>query len=92
MADRNSRWNPLCGTPACLSRFCGQCLVYGPGATGNFAALTCLASSRLPLPFGLFHKRRSLPSHDNLIAAVQFVVRDGPILLQNNFALHSERH
>lgn len=53
-------------------------LIYGSSVKGNFAALARLASSRLPLPFGLFHNRRSLLSRDNLIAAIQFVISDGP--------------
>jgi nucleoside-diphosphate-sugar epimerase len=53
-------------------------LIYGSSVKGNFAALARLASSRLPLPFGLFHNKRSLLSRDNLIAAIQFVIANGP--------------
>jgi nucleoside-diphosphate-sugar epimerase len=51
-------------------------LVYGPGVKGNLAALARLASSPLPLPFGAFQNRRSLLSLDQLIAAIQVVLRD----------------
>jgi len=49
-------------------------LIYGPDVKGNLAALARLASSRLPLPFGSFHNRRSLLGRDNLIAAVEFLL------------------
>jgi UDP-glucose 4-epimerase len=49
-------------------------LIYGPAVKGNLAALARLASSRLPLPFGSFHNRRSLLGRDNLIAAIEFVL------------------
>jgi UDP-glucose 4-epimerase len=50
-------------------------LVYGPGAKGNMASLVELARSRLPLPFGGLKARRSLLSLDNLVAAVDTVLR-----------------
>ena len=45
-------------------------LVYDARAKGNFAALLRLAWSRLPLPFGSAHNRRSLVGLDNLVDAI----------------------
>jgi UDP-glucose 4-epimerase len=50
-------------------------LVYGPGVKGNMAALVKLAAIRLPLPFGSLPGRRSLLSVDNLVLAVDTVLR-----------------
>jgi UDP-glucose 4-epimerase len=50
-------------------------LVYGPGVKGNMAALLDLARSRLPLPLGGLTARRSLLSVDNLVEAVDTVLR-----------------
>jgi UDP-glucose 4-epimerase len=50
-------------------------LVYGPGVKGNMAALLDLARSKLPLPLGGLAARRSLLSVDNLVAAVDTVLR-----------------
>lgn len=49
-------------------------LVIGPGAKGNLAALRRLAASRLPLPFGALHNRRSLLGSRNLVSIVKFVL------------------
>jgi UDP-glucose 4-epimerase len=50
-------------------------LVYGEGVKGNMAALVDLARSGFPLPFGGLTSRRSLLSLDNLVAAVDAVLR-----------------
>jgi nucleoside-diphosphate-sugar epimerase len=50
-------------------------LVYGPGVKGNMAALLDLARSPYPLPLGGLSARRSLLSVDNLVAAVETVLR-----------------
>ena len=55
-------------------------LVYGPGVKGNMAALVKLAAKPLPLPFGSLPGRRSLLSVDNLVVAVDTVLRaDAPL-------------
>jgi nucleoside-diphosphate-sugar epimerase len=50
-------------------------LVYGPGVKGNMAALIKLASRPLPLPFASLPGRRSLLSVDNLVTAIDTVLR-----------------
>jgi nucleoside-diphosphate-sugar epimerase len=50
-------------------------LVYGPGVKGNMASLAELARSKLPLPLGGLKARRSLLSLDNLVSAVDTVLR-----------------
>ena len=50
-------------------------LVYGPGVKGNMAALAALARTPYPLPLGAFSGRRSLLSVDNLVAAIETVLR-----------------
>jgi UDP-glucose 4-epimerase len=50
-------------------------LVYGPGVKGNMATLVKLAAKPLPLPFSSLPGRRSLLSVDNLVAAVDTVLR-----------------
>lgn len=50
-------------------------LVYGPGVKGNFAALAQLARSPYPLPLGGLKAQRSLLSVDNLVDAVDAVLR-----------------
>src|SRR3954467_2800215 len=50
-------------------------LVYGPGVKGNMAALLALSRSPYPLPLGGLSARRSLASVDNLVAAVDTVLR-----------------
>lgn len=50
-------------------------LVYGRGMKGNFAQLVQLARSPYPLPFGGLKARRSLLSVDNLVGAVDAVLR-----------------
>jgi UDP-glucose 4-epimerase len=50
-------------------------LVYGPGVKGNMAALVDLARSRLPLPLGGLKAQRSLLALDNLVAAVDTVLK-----------------
>ena len=55
-------------------------LVYGPGVKGNMAALVKLAAKPLPLPFRNLPGRHSLLSVDNLVAAVDAVLRaDAPL-------------
>jgi UDP-glucose 4-epimerase len=55
-------------------------LVYGPGVKGNMAALVELAAKPLPLPFGSLPGRRSLLSVDNLVVAIDTVLRaDAPL-------------
>jgi nucleoside-diphosphate-sugar epimerase len=50
-------------------------LTYGPGVKGNMAELLRLARSRYPLPFGALTARRSLLALDNLVAAIDAVLR-----------------
>jgi UDP-glucose 4-epimerase len=50
-------------------------LVYGPGVKGNMAALLRLAQLPLPLPLGRLAGRRSLLSVDNLVDAIDVVLR-----------------
>jgi nucleoside-diphosphate-sugar epimerase len=55
-------------------------LVYGPGVKGNMAALVKLAAKPLLLPFGSLPGQRSLLSVDNLVVAVDTVLRtDAPL-------------
>jgi nucleoside-diphosphate-sugar epimerase len=55
-------------------------LVYGPGVKGNMAALLKLAQLALPLPLGGLSGRRSLLSVQNLVEAIDVVLRaDGPL-------------
>jgi UDP-glucose 4-epimerase len=50
-------------------------LVYGRGVKGNFAALAQLARLPYPLPLGGLKARRSLLSVDNLVDAIDTVLR-----------------
>ena len=50
-------------------------LVYGAGVKGNMAELLRFARSRWPLPLGALAARRSLLSLDNLVAAVDTVLK-----------------
>ena len=45
-------------------------LVYGPGASGNFAILVNWMLRGLPLPLGSVHNQRSLIAVDNLVSLV----------------------
>ncbi len=55
-------------------------LVYGEGVKGNMAALVGLAAKPFALPFRSLPGRRSLLSVENLVAAVDTVLRaDGPL-------------
>jgi UDP-glucose 4-epimerase len=55
-------------------------LVYGPGVKGNMAALLDLARSRFPLPFGGLKAQRSILGVDNLVSAVDTVLKlEGPV-------------
>jgi len=55
-------------------------LVYGPGVKGNMAALVKLAQLAVPLPLGGLASRRSLLSVQNLVEAIDVVLRaDGPL-------------
>ena len=55
-------------------------LVYGQGVRGNIAALAKLAAKPVPLPFRSLPGRRSLLSVDNLVEAVDTVLRtDAPL-------------
>jgi nucleoside-diphosphate-sugar epimerase len=50
-------------------------LVYGTGVKGNMAELVRFARSPYPLPLGLLHAKRSLLSLDNLVAAIDTVLK-----------------
>ena len=50
-------------------------LVYGPGVKGNMAALLELARRPYPLPFGGLTARRSLLALDNLVEAIDTVLK-----------------
>jgi UDP-glucose 4-epimerase len=50
-------------------------LVYGPGVAGNMAKLVKLARSPYPLPLAGLKSRHSLLSLDNLVAAVDTVLK-----------------
>jgi nucleoside-diphosphate-sugar epimerase len=55
-------------------------LVYGPGARGNMAELVRLARSPYPLPLAGLTARRSLLALDNLVEAIDTVLRaPGPL-------------
>jgi nucleoside-diphosphate-sugar epimerase len=55
-------------------------LVYGSGVSGNMAALLGLARSRAPLPLGSLTGRRSLLAVENLVEAVDLLLRHpGPL-------------
>lgn len=49
-------------------------LIYGSEAKGNWQQLQKLAATRLPLPFGMIHNRRSLVAIENLVDALVRVV------------------
>ena len=50
-------------------------LVYGPGVTGNMAQLMRLARSPFPLPFAGLRARRSLLAVENLLAAIETLLK-----------------
>ena len=50
-------------------------LVYGPGVKGNMAALVKLTQLAVPLPLGGLSGRRSLLAVENLVEAVDLVLR-----------------
>ena len=50
-------------------------LMYGPNAPGNMHLLVRLAAASWPLPFGALTGRRSLLAVDNLIGAIQLVMK-----------------
>jgi nucleoside-diphosphate-sugar epimerase len=50
-------------------------LVYGPGARGNFRRLVDAVAARRFLPLGAVDNRRSLLSLDNLLDAIDAVLR-----------------
>jgi nucleoside-diphosphate-sugar epimerase len=50
-------------------------LAYGPGVKGNMAELMRLARSRWPLPLGGLRARRSLLAVENLLAAIETVLK-----------------
>lgn len=55
-------------------------LVYGPGVKGNMAELVRLARLPYPLPLGALTGRRSLLALDNLVAAIDAVLKaPGPL-------------
>ena len=55
-------------------------LVYGPGVKGNMARLAALVRSPWPLPLGGLKARRSLLALDNLVAAIDTVLKaPGPL-------------
>ena len=47
-------------------------LILGPGVKGNLALLQRLARSRLPLPFGALHNKRSMLGLHNLVSIIAF--------------------
>lgn len=47
------------------------CLVYGPGAPGNFLRLLGLVAKALPLPLASIHNRRSLVGIQNLCSLIE---------------------
>jgi UDP-glucose 4-epimerase len=49
-------------------------LTYGPGVKGNFARLTRLARSNLPLPIGSLKAKRSILSLQNLTSGIECVL------------------
>jgi UDP-glucose 4-epimerase len=49
-------------------------LIYGAGVKGNLAALTRLAASSWPLPFGALTNKRSMLNRDSLISAILFAL------------------
>jgi UDP-glucose 4-epimerase len=65
-------------------------LVYGSGVKGNFAALAQLARSPYPLPLGGLKAQRSLLSVDNLVDAVDAVIR-APGELKRPFVVADEK-
>jgi UDP-glucose 4-epimerase len=50
-------------------------LVYGPGVTGNMAQLMRLARSPFPLPLAGLRARRSLLAVENLLAAIETLLK-----------------
>jgi nucleoside-diphosphate-sugar epimerase len=55
-------------------------LVYGPGVKGNMASLLQLARSPFPLPLGGLRAQRSLLAVENLVGAVETVLKaPGPL-------------
>jgi nucleoside-diphosphate-sugar epimerase len=50
-------------------------LVYGPGVTGNMAQLMRWARSPFPLPFAGLRARRSLLAVENLLAAIETLLK-----------------
>jgi UDP-glucose 4-epimerase len=51
-------------------------VIYGPGAKGNIATISRLASLPFPLPFGALTNRRSLLSIDNFISGILFALNN----------------
>jgi UDP-glucose 4-epimerase len=49
-------------------------VVYGNGVKGNIAALSTLARTPMPLPFGALDNRRSLLAIENLASAIDLVL------------------
>jgi UDP-glucose 4-epimerase len=49
-------------------------LTYGPGVKGNFARLTRLAQSKVPLPIGSLKAKRSILSLQNLTSGIECVL------------------
>ena len=63
-------------------------LVIGADAGANWGALQRLASTRLPLPFGSVHNRRSLIDRNTLCAAIAHLAeRDWPAELSGAYAI-----
>ena len=59
------------GGVACCLR---PVLIVGDGVKGNLATLRRLALTRLPLPLGALHNKRSLLSMGNLVSIVKFAL------------------
>jgi UDP-glucose 4-epimerase len=51
-------------------------LVYGPGAKDNFERLMRIAALPLPLPIASLRSERSILGLDNLVAAIEFALRE----------------
>jgi UDP-glucose 4-epimerase len=53
-------------------------VIYGPGVKANLESLTAFADSPWPLPFGRFRNLRSLLAMENLVSAIEFLLRSAP--------------
>ena len=65
-------------------------LTYGEGVLGNMGRLIQLATSRVPLPVGSLHNRRSLLAVENACEAICFALTNDRVL--GNTFLLADRH